>query len=97
MSRNYQPDRRRRDEERPLPSSAPLPRQRLAEMTQEERRTYFQERRADLEDFCTYVQSYLIRRAHSGITTQTDERYTQFLSMALDLLAAFDELSEEQS
>ena len=85
----------RRDEEPSLSSFAPLARKRLAEMTQEERRASYMLWRAELEDFCTYVQSYLIRRARSGITTQTDERYTQFLTMALDLLAALDELSGE--
>lgn len=76
--------------ETPIPSRKPL-----RDMTLSERADWYLEQRAELEDFCSYAQSYTKRRKRRGIETGNDDRYEQFFVRAADLLAGLDELRQE--
>ena|SRR5579871_971421 len=67
-------------------------RQLLAKMSSSERCSWFGKHQAELEEFSTYLQGYLKRRARHGYYTRTDERYQQFLEMAADLIMGLAEM-----
>jgi len=73
-----------------VPSRKPL-----RDMTPSERADWYLEQRAELEDFCSYAQSYMKRRKRRGIETGNDNRYEHFFTRAADLLAGLDELRQE--
>jgi len=52
------------------------------------------DQRAELEDFCTYAQSYVKRRERRGYQTTTDNRYHQFFERAADLIAGLAEMHQ---
>ena len=82
-------------------SDGPMPgRKPLRDMTPAERADWYLEHRAELEDFCSYAQTWTKRRKRRGIETHNDARYEQFFVMAADLIAGLDELhleAKEQS
>lgn len=67
----------------------------LQDMTPQERADWYLEQRAELEDFCSYAQSYTMRRKRRAIETGNDARYEQFFRHATDLIAGLDELRQE--
>ena len=71
---------------------APVARKPLREMRPEELRDWLAAQQAELEDFASYAQGYLKRRARRGSQTLTDQRYEQFLEKAADLINGLGEL-----
>jgi hypothetical protein len=64
-------------------------------MTTQELEEWATARRAGLADFTAYVERYLNRRKWPGSEeNETNQRYTEFLKEAADLLAALDEMRE---
>jgi hypothetical protein len=63
-------------------------------MTPAERRDWYTGHRAELEDFCSYAQSWRKGRERRGTHTPNDERYDQFFTKAADLIAGLDELRQ---
>ncbi len=77
-------------------SDGPMPgRKLLRDMTPAERAEWYVEQRGELEDFCSYAQTWTKRRKRRGIETRNDERYEQFFVRAADLIAGLDELRQE--
>jgi hypothetical protein len=74
---------------------APSERKPLAEMTAQERADWYASQQAELEDFCSYAQSWMKGRAGRNIHTRNDERYQHFLDKAADLIAGLEELRQE--
>jgi hypothetical protein len=64
-------------------------------MTPAERRDWFTEQRTELEDFCSYAQTWRKDRKRRHIHTLNDERYDQFFTRAADLIAGLDELRQQ--
>ncbi len=76
-------------------SRTPPPgRKALRDMTPAELINWLGSQQAELEEFCTFTQSYMKRRERQGRQTRTDERYHQFFSHAADLIAGLAELCE---
>ena len=72
----------------------PPPRKPLRAMTPAELAAWLAERQGNLEDFASYAQDYVLRRARRGQHTGTDERYALFLTQAADLITGLAELRE---
>jgi len=72
-----------------------IERKSLREMTPAERADWYLDQRAELEDFCSYAQRWVIGRKRRGTHTQNDDRYEQFFIKAADLLRGLEELRQE--
>ncbi len=72
-----------------------IERKSLREMTPAERADWYTEQRAELEDFCSYAQSWAKGRERRGIQNENDDRYQQFFIMAADLIGGLEELRQE--
>ena len=72
-----------------------LGRKPLRDMTPAERAKWYATQKAELEEFCTYAQAYIKRRAGGGRQNHTDARYNKFFHSAADLINGLDELQQE--